>query len=127
MPKQMMWHDLLESQRTTATRQVQDVVSAQLTALAHSMIEFNCGLDRSHKYVRRMCVRYQLPIEQRAELLKHLLEIRAEKKGSGAGSGAQAGKVKVELSKEEVKQEVTVVPAVVEGERKGEGEGEVGK
>eukprot|EP00520_Triparma_pacifica_P006158 CAMPEP_0118638930 /NCGR_PEP_ID=MMETSP0785-20121206/3958_1 /TAXON_ID=91992 /ORGANISM="Bolidomonas pacifica, Strain CCMP 1866" /LENGTH=802 /DNA_ID=CAMNT_0006530235 /DNA_START=77 /DNA_END=2481 /DNA_ORIENTATION=- len=69
------WHDLLPNQRIKATTQVQGIVAAQLTALAHSMIEFGCGFERACKFVRRMCVRYQLSIEERKLLLIHLEEI----------------------------------------------------
>ena len=69
----MKWHDLTETERSEAASQVHAVVFAQLGALAHSMIEFGCGLERSCAFVRRMAIRNQLPISQRTMLLKHLL------------------------------------------------------
>ena len=70
--KDMKWHDLLPQQRDMATTQVHDIVAAQLGALAHSMIEFNCGLEKAERFVRRLSVRYQLPMETRRLLLEHV-------------------------------------------------------
>jgi 6-phosphofructokinase len=67
------WHDLNYTERVEAASQVQAVVFAQLGALAHSMIEFGCGLNRSCAFVRRMAIRNQLPSSQRAILLQHLM------------------------------------------------------
>jgi hypothetical protein len=69
----MKWHDLKDQERCEAASQVHAVVFAQLGALAHSMIEFGCGLQRSCAFVRRMSVRNQLPMSQRAMLLQHLM------------------------------------------------------
>mmetsp|Transcript_9336 Transcript_9336/g.12147 ORF Transcript_9336/g.12147 Transcript_9336/m.12147 type:complete len:207 (-) Transcript_9336:80-700(-) len=71
--RKLMWHDLKLKERTQAAAQVHAVVFAQLGALAHSMIEFGCGIDRSSAFVRRMAIRNQLPISQRRILLQHLL------------------------------------------------------
>jgi hypothetical protein len=70
----MKWHDLKEEERYQAASQVHAIVFAQLGALSHSMIEFGCGLERSCAFVRRMAVRNQLPVSQRAMLLEHLVE-----------------------------------------------------
>ena len=78
--KTKKWHDLLPNQRIKATTQVQGIVAAQLTALAHSMIEFCCGFAAASKFVRRMSVRYQLSLEERKILLIHLEEIVVQKK-----------------------------------------------
>jgi 6-phosphofructokinase len=67
------WHDLNYTERGEAASQVHAVVFAQLGALAHSMIEFGCGLDRSCAFVRRMSIRNQLPSSQRTMLLMHLM------------------------------------------------------
>ena len=67
------WHDLNSTERVEAASQVHAVVFAQLGALAHSMIEFGCGLERSCAFVRRMCIRHQLPSSHRSMLLKHLM------------------------------------------------------
>ena len=68
------WHDLNYTERIEAAAQVHAVVFAQLGALAHSMIELGCGLDRSCAFVRRMSVRNQLPSSQRTMLLTHLMQ-----------------------------------------------------
>ena len=73
--KGMKWHDLMPQQRFQAASQVQSIVTAQLTALAHSMIEFGIGLGRACRFVRRMSVRYQLAIGERRLLLAHLEEL----------------------------------------------------
>ena len=67
------WYDLSQMQRVDAAAQVHAVVFAQLGALAHSMIELGCGLERSAAFVRRMSIRNQLPISQRTMLLQHLM------------------------------------------------------
>lgn len=68
------WHDLNYTERVEAASQVHAVVFAQLGALAHSMIELGCGLDRSCAFVRRMSIRNQLPSSQRTMLLMHLMD-----------------------------------------------------
>ena len=72
--KRMCWYDLNSHERIEAASQVQAVVFAQLSALAHSMLEFGCGLKRSCSFVRRMAIRHQLPTSQRAMLIKHLVD-----------------------------------------------------
>jgi hypothetical protein len=67
------WFDLSYTERIEAASQVHAVVFAQLGALAHSMIEFGCGLERSCAFVRRMAIRNQLPSSQRTMLLQHLM------------------------------------------------------
>jgi hypothetical protein len=68
------WYDLNYTERIEAASQVHAVVFAQLGALAHSMIEFGCGLERSCAFVRRMAIRNQLPSSQRTMLLQHLMD-----------------------------------------------------
>jgi hypothetical protein len=68
------WFDLNYTERIEAASQVHAVVFAQLGALAHSMIEFGCGLERSCAFVRRMSIRNQLPSSQRTMLLQHLMD-----------------------------------------------------
>lgn len=68
------WHDLSYTERIEAAAQVHAVVFAQLGALAHSMIELGCGLERSCAFVRRMSIRNQLPSSQRTMLLTHLMQ-----------------------------------------------------
>jgi hypothetical protein len=70
--RKLRWHDLSQKERSEAASQVHAVVFAQLGALAHSMMEFGCGLERSCAFVRRMSIRNQLPISQRTMLLQHL-------------------------------------------------------
>mmetsp|Transcript_2096 Transcript_2096/g.3081 ORF Transcript_2096/g.3081 Transcript_2096/m.3081 type:complete len:900 (+) Transcript_2096:61-2760(+) len=72
--RKLKWHDLNHVERSEAAAQVHAVVFAQLGALAHSMMEFGCGLERSCAFVRRMSVRNQLPISQRSLLLQHLIK-----------------------------------------------------
>jgi len=67
------WYDLTYVERSEAASQVHAVVFAQLGALAHSMIEFGCGLERSCAFVRRMSIRNQLPSSHRTMLLTHLM------------------------------------------------------
>jgi len=71
--RKLKWHDLTQKDRSEAAAQVHAVVFAQLGALAHSMCEFGCGLERSCAFVRRMSIRNQLPISQRTMLLQHLM------------------------------------------------------
>jgi hypothetical protein len=68
------WYDLNYTERIEAASQVHAVVFAQLGALAHSMIELGCGLERACSFVRRMAIRHQLPSSQRTMLLVHLVD-----------------------------------------------------
>jgi hypothetical protein len=68
----MRWHDLRPSDRENAASQVHAVIFAQLGALAHSMVEFGCSVEKACHFVRRLSVRHQLPLNQRALLLQHL-------------------------------------------------------
>ena len=72
--RKIQWYDLTPPERSEAASQVHAVVFAQLGALAHSMIEFGCGLERSCAFVRRMAIRNQLPLSQRTILLQHLVK-----------------------------------------------------
>ena len=71
--QKIKWYDLSAAERAEASSQVHAVVFAQLGALAHSMMEFGCGLERAVAFVRRMSVRNQLPLSQRTMLLQHLI------------------------------------------------------
>ena len=73
---QVKWHDLPWYQRVEAAQQLHSVVFSQLAALSHSMIEFGCGYDKTTSFVRRLSVRYQLPISRRAMLLDHIKKRR---------------------------------------------------
>jgi hypothetical protein len=84
----MKWHDLKNTERYEAASQVHAVVFAQIGALAHSMVEFGCSLERSCAFVRRMAVRNQLPMSQRTMLLQHLI-------GRGNGDGSETHPVKL--------------------------------
>ena len=70
----MRWYDLSYEERLGAASQVHAVICAKLGALAHSMIEFGCGLQRSCAFVRRIAIRNQLPTSQRRMLLQHLIK-----------------------------------------------------
>jgi hypothetical protein len=93
------WFDLNYTERIEAASQVHAVVFAQLGALAHSMIEFGCGLERSCAFVRRMAVRNQLPSSQRTMLLQHLMaRIDVERRESM--SSAALAKPETEIEEE---------------------------
>lgn len=68
------WHDLNSTERVEAASQVHAIVFAQLGCLAHSMMEFGCGLERASAFVRRSSIRNHLPSNHRMMLLRHLLE-----------------------------------------------------
>ena len=68
------WYDLGADERSLAASQVHAVVFAQLGALAHSMVEFGCGIERACAFVRRLSIRHQLPLSQHTMLLQHLLQ-----------------------------------------------------
>jgi len=74
----MKWHDLIPGDREDAASQVHAVIFAQLGALAHSMVEFGCSVEKACHFVRRLSVRHQLPLSQRAMLLAHLLKTDSE-------------------------------------------------
>lgn len=73
-PRKTQWYDVSQTERLEAASQVHAVISAQLGALAHSMLEFGCGLERACAFVRRMSIRNQLPSSHRTMLLMHLME-----------------------------------------------------
>jgi hypothetical protein len=70
----MKWHDLRPIDRVEAAAQVHAVIFSQLGALAHSMVEFGCSVKKACQFVRRLSVRHQLPLSQRAMLLNHLMK-----------------------------------------------------
>jgi len=73
--KNIKWHDLAPSEYADAAAQVHSVVFAQLGTLAHSMLEMDVsdsGLLRACSFVRRLSIRYQLPLNLRITLLNHL-------------------------------------------------------
>jgi hypothetical protein len=70
----MKWHDLRPIDRVDAAAQVHAVIFSQLGALAHSMVEFGCSVKKACQFVRRLSVRHQLPLSQRAMLLNHLMK-----------------------------------------------------
>ena len=78
--QKIRWYDLNQLERAEAASQVHAVVFAQLGALAHSMMEFGCGIERACAFVRRMSVRNQLPLSQRTMLLQHLMGTDDKKK-----------------------------------------------
>eukprot|EP00565_Helicotheca_tamesis_P003324 CAMPEP_0185731596 /NCGR_PEP_ID=MMETSP1171-20130828/13461_1 /TAXON_ID=374046 /ORGANISM="Helicotheca tamensis, Strain CCMP826" /LENGTH=125 /DNA_ID=CAMNT_0028400899 /DNA_START=63 /DNA_END=440 /DNA_ORIENTATION=+ len=97
--RKIRWYDLGADERLLAASQVHAVVFAQLGALSHSMVEFGCGIERACAFVRRLSIRHQLPLSQRAMLLQHLLQ----------------GKKKV-LSKDEINVEASSEKEAVEKE-----------
>jgi len=54
-------NELSNTKATSRRIQVHAVVFANSDALAHSMIEFGCGLQRSCAFVRRMSIWHQSP------------------------------------------------------------------
>jgi len=68
------WHDLSPDEYAGAAAQVHSVVFAQLGSLSHSMIELGCGIPRACNFVRRLSIRYQLPLSLRIALIQHLLK-----------------------------------------------------
>jgi len=102
--RKIRWHDLSHSERCEASSQVHAVVFAQLGALAHSMMEFGCGVERSCAFVRRMSVRNQLPLSQRTMLLQHVLRRSGEDQVTEPSSSTEK-KEEVETSSSTVKKE----------------------
>eukprot|EP00581_Thalassiosira_minuscula_P019549 CAMPEP_0183721542 /NCGR_PEP_ID=MMETSP0737-20130205/13782_1 /TAXON_ID=385413 /ORGANISM="Thalassiosira miniscula, Strain CCMP1093" /LENGTH=1052 /DNA_ID=CAMNT_0025951569 /DNA_START=64 /DNA_END=3222 /DNA_ORIENTATION=- len=70
------WHDLSPDEYAGAAAQVHSVVFAQLGTLSHSMIELGCGIPRACNFVRRLSIRYQLPLSLRITLIQHLKKNR---------------------------------------------------
>jgi len=67
------WHDLTEVERYEAACQVNAVVFAQVSAMSDSMFEFCRSLGKTSAFIRRACVKNQLPVSQRTTLLRHLI------------------------------------------------------
>lgn len=76
---QMKWHDLSHEEYPDAAAQVHSVVFAQLGTLSHSMLELGCGITRAGSFVRRLSIRYQLPLSLRITLIQHLTNKDAKK------------------------------------------------
>ena len=68
----MRWHDLTEVERYQAASQVNSVVFAQVSTMTDSMLELCGNSEKTSVFVRRVCVKNQLPISQRMALLRHL-------------------------------------------------------
>ncbi|KAL3810241.1 hypothetical protein ACHAXA_008731 [Cyclostephanos tholiformis] len=75
--KEVKWHDLSPSEYAGAASQVHSVVFAQLGTLSHSMLELGCGIPRACNFVRRVSIRYQLPLSLRITLMQHLTKNRS--------------------------------------------------
>jgi len=67
------WHDLSETERYEAASQVNSVVFARVIEMSDSMLEFCGSLEKTSAFVRRVCVKNQLPVTQRTALLRHLI------------------------------------------------------
>jgi hypothetical protein len=74
---EVKWHDLSSSEYADAASQVHSVVFAQLGTLSHSMLELGCGIPRACNFVRRLSIRYQLPLSLRITLMQHLTKKRS--------------------------------------------------
>jgi hypothetical protein len=70
----MRWHDLTEVERYQAASQVNAVVFEQVRAMTDSMLEFCGNKEKTSAFVRRVCVKNQLPMSQRIVLLRNLTE-----------------------------------------------------
>jgi len=66
------WHDLTEAERYQAASQVNAVVFEQVSTMADSMVELCANQEKISVFVRRVCVKNQLPMTQRTALLWHL-------------------------------------------------------
>ncbi len=66
------WHDLTEVERYQAASQVNAVVFEQVSAMTDSMLELCANQERISAFVRRVCVKNQLPMTQRTAILRHL-------------------------------------------------------
>ena len=102
-PKSIKWHDLEADEYAGAASQVHSIVFAQLGTLsresfvvyllsipinytshyshdyihyADSMLELGCGIPRAVNFVRRLAIRYQLPLSLRITLIQHLTKKR---------------------------------------------------
>jgi hypothetical protein len=78
--KRIKWHDLSSKEYCDAAAQVHSVVFAQLGTLSHSMLELGCGISRACSFVRRLSIRYQLPLSLRITLIQHLIKSESETK-----------------------------------------------
>eukprot|EP00536_Pseudo-nitzschia_multiseries_P012161 jgi/Psemu1/207795/e_gw1.448.53.1 len=67
------WHDLTRDERDEAASQVNAIVFAQVSTMADSMLELCTSLEKTSAFVRRACVKNQLPVSQRTTLLRHLI------------------------------------------------------
>ena len=76
--KQIKWHALSPTEYPDAAAQVHSVVFAQLGTLSHSMLELGCGISRACSFVRRLSIRYQLPLSLRITLIQHLAKSEVE-------------------------------------------------
>jgi hypothetical protein len=66
------WHDLTEVEQYQAASQVNAVVFAQVSAMTDSMLELCGNQEMTSAFVRRVCVKNELPMSQRTALLRHL-------------------------------------------------------
>ncbi|VEU43393.1 unnamed protein product [Pseudo-nitzschia multistriata] len=71
--KKTKWYDLTEVERLEAASQVNAAVFAEVSTMSDSMFEFCGDLEKTSSFVRRACVKNQLPISQRSTLLRHLI------------------------------------------------------
>ena len=66
------WHDLTELERYQAASQVNAIVFAEVSAMVGSMLELCGRQDKTGAFVRRVCVKNQLPMYQRISLLRNI-------------------------------------------------------
>jgi len=73
------WHDLTKVERYKAASRVNAVVFAQASAMADSMFKL-CGCqEKTSAFIRRACVKNQLPISQRTALLRQINESKSNR------------------------------------------------
>ena len=72
IPYPKRWYDMEESDRNQAVKRVHDVLTSQVMAVEHSMLELGCDQKLVREFVYRMCAIHQLGESQRHMLLNHL-------------------------------------------------------
>ena len=72
IPHSVRWYDMRERERNEAVKRVHDVLTSQVMAVEHSMLELGCDQKLVREFVYRMCSMHQLGEGQRHMLLHHL-------------------------------------------------------
>jgi hypothetical protein len=72
IPYPVRWYDMQERERKEAVKRVHEVLTSQVMAVEHSMLELGCDQKLVREFVYRMCALHQLGEGQRHLLLNHL-------------------------------------------------------